>query len=117
MGVFNGYGMRITRADGTGKMPWSPTVVNIQRQKARRGKRALIISVVLALVVCFGCSVVWMVMQPGKAKPQPSVAPTTIQLTSTPVATRITPSVKWTPMPGYSGMVQFRVEPIGVVTK
>lgn len=116
MGVFSGWGMKITRADGTGRMPWSPTVVNIHRQKARRGKRALIIFIVVALVACFICSTVWTVTQIGKPKPKPqAVAPTVAAPTFTPVATRIvlpSPTPRWTPMPGYGDWIKFRMEPI-----
>lgn len=120
MSIFSGMGMRITRADGTGKMPWSPTVVNIQRQKARRGKRALTIMIILALVACFACSGYWAVMQMGKKKPPaasiPTPVPTQITVKNTPVpmpTIHATPTARWTPMPGYGDWIKFRVEPIG----
>jgi hypothetical protein len=107
--------MKITRADGTGKMPWSPTVANIYRQRSRRRKHWLIIGAIVMLVVCVICGVSVKLYKPKSARATPMPV---IKLSATPAAaapavaptSAPTPAAKWTPV-GDNPLIGFRVEP------
>jgi hypothetical protein len=111
--------MQIIRAERDGR-PWSPTVVNIQRMRKQRSRKAfltLAILVAIAVCACGGCYAATRVWQSNKAKPTaaPIAAPATIVATYTPLP-KPTP-IRMTPMPGYGDMVQFRIEPISKTLK
>jgi hypothetical protein len=104
--------MKITRADGTGKMPWSPTVANIYRQRSRRRKHWLLIGAIVMLVVCVICGVSVKLYKPKSARATPTPV---IKSTMPPPAAAIptpppTSAPKWTPV-GDNPLIGFRVEP------
>jgi hypothetical protein len=108
MSIFNG--MRITRASGDGRMPWSPTVVNIQRMKTRRRKRTyIIIALVTMLLLCGICGCSFKAFYKPKAAQVQSPPP--VAATVAPVQTRIVPAPACTPLPG-NPLVCIRVEPL-----
>jgi len=82
-----GIGPQVVHARPDGAMPWSQTVVNINRQKRKRSRRAILLIVGLVLAVsCFACSMyAWNASSTRKvnevsSKNQPT--PTRIQPTS-----------------------------------
>lgn len=106
--MFNG--MRITRANGDGRMPWSPTVVNIQRMKTRRRKRTYIImALVVMLLLCGICGCSFKTFYKPKAVQAQN--PTPVPATVAPIPTRIVPTPLCTPLPG-NPLVCIRVEPL-----
>lgn len=108
MSIFGG--MRITRASGDGRMPWSPTVVNIQRMKTRRRKRTyIIIALVAMLLLCGICGCSFKAFYNPKAAQAKNQTPVTV--TTTPVPTRIVPTPICTPLPG-NPLVCIRMEPL-----
>jgi hypothetical protein len=114
--------MQIIRAERDGR-PWSPTVVNIQRMRKQRSRKAwltLAILVAIAVCACSGCYAATRVWQSNKAKPTaaPVAAPIVATIAATPVPHPTQPAaIKMTPMPGYGGMVQFNIEPISKTFK
>jgi hypothetical protein len=101
--------MRITRASGDGRMPWSPTVVNIQRMKTRRRKRTYIIfALVIMLLLCgvCGCAVKFYKPKAAQAQNPPPIPPTAAPIPATAV-----PAPVCTPLPG-NPLVCIRVEPL-----
>jgi len=114
--------MQIIRAERDGR-PWSPTVVNIQRMRKQRSRRAwltLVILAAIAICACGGCYAATRVWQSNKAKPTaaPVVMPAPIVIVATPVPLPMQPgAIRMTPMPGYGDMVQFRIDPISKTLK
>ena len=106
--------MQIIRAERDGR-PWSPTVVNIQRMRKQRSRKAFLTLAILAAIAvcaCGGCYAATRVWQSNKAKPTsaPVAAPATIVATYTPFPKPT--SIRMTPMPGYGDMVQFSTQPL-----
>jgi hypothetical protein len=106
--------MKITKANEDGKMPWSTTVVNVERRKTKKRRMGLTIGVLAAVFIvsgsCLACGAL------GLIKPAPARAATTIQ-TPAPTATRgvgvlLTPVP--TARPGWTqqGLVQYKVVPL-----
>ena len=114
--------MQIIRAERDGR-PWSPTVVNIQRMRKQRSRKAFITLAILAAIAicaCGGCFAATRVWQSNKAKPTaaPVAAPIVATIVATPVPLPTQPAaIRMTPMPGYGGMVQFNLQPLTRTTK
>ena len=111
--------MQIIRAERDGR-PWSPTVVNIQRMRKQRSRKAFITLAILAAIAvcaCGGCYAATRVWQSNKVKPTaaPVAAPAPIVATYTPFPKPT--SIRMTPMPGYGDMVRFSIEPISKTLK
>lgn len=108
MSIFGG--MRITRANGDGRMPWSPTVVNIERMKTRRRKRTyIIVALIVMLMLCGICGCSFKTFYKPKAvqaQPQAPIPPTVAPQPATAV-----PAIVCTPLPG-NPLVCIRVEPL-----
>lgn len=64
-----GIGPKVVRARPDGAMPWSQTVVNINRQKRKRNRRMLLLVVFMITAgMCLACSLyAWTVTQGKKA--------------------------------------------------
>jgi len=111
--------MQIIRAERDGR-PWSPTVVNIQRMRKQRSRKAwltLVILAAIAVCACGGCYAATRVWQSNKAKPTaaaPVAAP--IVATSVPFPTKPA-TIRMTSIPGYGDMVQFSMQPLTRTTK
>jgi hypothetical protein len=102
--------MQVMRPDPNGRPPWSPTVVNVMRQRARNRRRAQIILLIVALAgllfVCVACGSTTAKFKPT-AKPAATSAPT-----PTPTAQFVVvPVPGWTPIPG-NALVGYRIEPL-----
>jgi len=114
--------MQIIRAERDGR-PWSPTVVNIQRMRKQRSRKAwltLVILAAIAVCACGGCYAATRVWQSNRAKPTvaPVVAPIIATIVATPVPLPTQPvTIRMTPMPGYGDMVQFGIQPLTRTTK
>jgi hypothetical protein len=114
--------MQIIRAERDGR-PWSPTVVNIQRMRKQRSRKAFITLAILAAIAvcaCGGCYAATRVWQSNKVKPTaaPVAAPIVATIVATPVTLPTRPAtIRMTPMPDYGGMVQFNVQPLTRTTK
>ena len=114
--------MQIIRAERDGR-PWSPTVVNIQRMRKQRSRKAFITLAILAAIAvcaCGGCYAATRVWQSNKVKPTAAAAPVAAPapIVATPVPIPTQPGViMMTPMPNYGGMVQFNVQPLTRTTK
>jgi len=84
----------ITKARDDGKMPWSPTVVNINRMRNRRRQRSMLILAVIGVLLCCACSYGFYLfaqrytIQPGTV---PQSAPIRVNPTSS-------PEPLWTPI-------------------
>ena len=112
--------MQIIRATNDGR-PWSPTVVNIQRMRKQRSRKAFLTLAILAAIAvcaCGGCYAATRIWQSNKVKPTaaPVAAPALIVATPVPLPTKPA-SIRMTPMPDYGGMVQFNVQPLTRTTK
>jgi hypothetical protein len=94
--------MRITRADGTGAMPWSPTVKGVLKRRNVRNKRTIITICIVVLIVMFVCSSCWVLSRGGAAK---KVSATAVQTSNI----LPTPAPGWTPVPG-NPFVSFKFE-------
>jgi hypothetical protein len=102
--------MDIIRPDPDGKPPWSPTVVNIMRARAKKRKRAQALLVVGALAVCmFVCVITG--AQINKPKAKAASIPTPIATAAVGATTTIvvTPRAGWTPMPD-NPLIGYRIE-------
>jgi len=102
--------MDIIRPDPDGKPPWSPTVVNVMRARAKKRKRAQAFLVIGALAVCmFVCVITGAQINKPRAKvasiPTPE-ATAAVMATTTIV---VTPRAGWTPMPG-NPLIGYRIE-------
>jgi hypothetical protein len=102
--------MDIIRPDPDGKPPWSPTVVNIMRARAKKRKRSQAFLLIAALAVCmFVCVITGAQINKPKAKaasiPTPA-ATATVRGVATIV---VTPRAGWTPMPG-NPLIGYRIE-------
>jgi hypothetical protein len=111
--------MQIIRAERDGR-PWSPTVVNIQRMRKQRSRKALITLAILAAIavcVCGGCYASTRIWQSNKSQPTtaPVAAPAPIVATPIPLPTR-PGAIRMTPVPG-NPWVQFSVQPLTGTTK
>ena len=118
MAFLFGNRMHVTRASGDGRN-WSPTVVNIERMKGRRRRKAIVIGIVILLVLCFICSAGWTLTQ-GKVTTKPTITPTAppaakiaaptapaaIQPTPTPILARGMTPIQDNPM------VLYRLDPL-----
>lgn len=98
MGLFGG-GPRISPARDDGKMPWSPTVVNINRRQGRGGRRNLIIAVVIGTLLCCVCSTAFYYTYGQKYTTPPGATPTR-PAASAPTRT---PPPGWTVIPSQPG--------------
>ena len=111
--------MQIIRAKNDGR-PWSPTVVNIQRMRKQRSRKAFLTLAILAAIAvcaCGGCYAATRVWQSNKVKPT-AAAPIVATISATPVPLPTQPvAIMMTPMPNYGGMVQFNVQPLTRTTK
>jgi hypothetical protein len=115
--------MQIIRAERDGR-PWSPTVVNIQRMRKQRSRKAFITLAILAAIAvcaCGGCFAATRVWQSNKTKPPVVTGPVTapvaapIVKTSVPLPTQPA-AIKMTPVPG-NPWVQFSMQPLTGTTK
>jgi hypothetical protein len=92
----------IKRVVDTEQVPWSPTVVNINRMRAKAKKRKYIIigAIIAMLVLCVACGAVSKVYtsQRAVAKPAGAAAPQ-LDMKRTP-----TPPPGWTVVPGQPGV-------------
>jgi hypothetical protein len=105
--------MQIIRAKNDGR-PWSPTVVNIQRMRKQRSRKAFLTLAILAAIAvcaCGGCFAATRIWQSNKAKSTAAPVAAPIVATFTPLPTQPT-MIRMTPMPGYGGMVQFNLQPL-----
>jgi hypothetical protein len=112
--------MQIIRAERDGR-PWSPTVVNIQRMRKQRSRKAWLMLAILAAIAicaCGGCYAATRVWQSNKSKPTAAPVAAPVLIVATPVPLPTQPAViRMTPMPDYGGMVQFNVQPLTRTTK
>lgn len=96
LGLFGLGGPKIEAARQDGKMPWSTTVVNINRQRNKRANRIkLLVVAVICLGACFACSMyAWL---NSNQKPMAVSANPTATRLPQPTATRLPPT--HTPQP------------------
>jgi hypothetical protein len=106
--------MKITKANEDGKMPWSTTVVNVERRKTKKRRLGMAFGILVAVFVlcgsCLACGAL------GLIKPAPARAATTIQ-TPAPTPTLVVGTVLTpvpTARPGWTqqGLVQYKVVPL-----
>jgi len=101
--------MDIIRPDQDGKPPWSPTVVNIMRGRAKKKKRTMVVFLIALLVISFACIILGaQINKPkGKAAAIPTPIATMTVRARTPIAIR--PRAGWTPMPG-NPLIGYRLD-------
>jgi len=101
--------MDIIRPDQDGKMPWSPTVVNVMRQRRKKRKRALVVCTIVLLAISFSCIIVgWKINKP-KAKAVAIPTPITTSTVRAMATIVVTPRAGWTPLPG-NPLIGYRIE-------
>jgi len=109
--------MQIIRAERDGR-PWSPTVVNIQRMRKQRSRKAFLTLAILAAIAvcaCGGCYASTRIWKSNKVKP--TVAPVAAPIVATYTPFPKPTAIRMTPMPGYGDMVQFSMQPLTRTTK
>lgn len=99
--------MDIIKPDQDGKPPWSPTVVNIMRGRAKKRKRALVVWIVALLVISFSCIVLG--AQINKPKEKAASAPTATATVIVRPTIVVAPRAGWTPVPG-NPLIGYRIE-------
>jgi hypothetical protein len=100
--------MDIIKPDQDGKPPWSPTVVNVMRGRAKKRKRSMVVLIMALLALSFGCIICGTQINKPKAAHTSKILPTpTITQEIITATIRIKPS--WTPVPG-NPLVGYRIE-------
>jgi hypothetical protein len=92
----------IKRVVDTEHVPWSPTVVNINRMRAKAKKRKYLIigAIIAALVLCVACGAISKVYTSQRTTPKAANAPAPqLDMKRTP-----TPPPGWTVVPGQPGV-------------
>ncbi len=109
--------MQIIKPSPDGKPPWSPTVVNVMRAKARSRKRATRWLMIFSIgALAFGCIVCGTFINKPKqvrSAPPVSAATATVTIPAGTPSTTVTLIVRpgWTPVPG-NPLIGYRVEPV-----
>src|SRR5512136_573180 len=94
-------GPKITEAPLDGKMPWSTTVVNVNRMRARRRNRLVLLSVAIgaSALLCFACGLgakIYTDSHPSTKQPTKQIAapakPPTVAPTAAPKPTSKPPA-------------------------
>jgi hypothetical protein len=106
------FGPKITEAPLDGKMPWSTTVVNVNRMRARRRHRLVLLGVALgvSILLCFACGLGAKIYIDGhNAALKPTARPITTAPTTAPKPTMIAPkqtAIKPSPTPKPTATVE-----------
>jgi hypothetical protein len=101
--------MDIIRPDQDGKPPWSPTVVNIMRGRAKKRKRAQLYLIVALLAASFGCIIIGAQINKPKVKVAAIPTPIVTETVRAMATIVVTPRAGWTPMPG-NPLIGYRIE-------
>lgn len=103
--------MDIIKPDQDGKPPWSPTVVNVMRGRAKKRKRSIVVLIMALLALSFGCIVCGAQINKPKAKAAPVPTPIATEAVKAMATISVAPRAGWTPVPG-NPLIGYRIEPL-----